>query len=68
MAPYADLVWMETPTAKVDDARDLRDRVRKFNKDVLLAYNLSPSFNWSQYEEEYIKKFSFEIGALGYVW
>jgi len=55
MAPYADLVWMETPTANLVDAKDLRDRVRSFNKDVLLAYNLSPSFNWSQYDEEYIK-------------
>lgn len=68
MAPYADIVWMETPTASVDDAADLIHRVRKFNKNVLLAYNLSPSFNWSQYEEDYIKKFSDEIGKLGYVY
>lgn len=68
MAPYADLVWMETPTALVEDARDFKERVRSFNKDIMLAYNLSPSFNWSQYDEEYIKKFSFEIGDLGYVY
>lgn len=68
MAKYADLCWMETPTASVDVARELRDMVRSFNKDALLAYNLSPSFNWSQYDDEYIKKFSFEIGSLGFVW
>jgi len=55
MAPYADLTWMETPNALVSDAKDLADRVALFDKDYMLAYNLSPSFNWSQYEEEYIR-------------
>lgn len=47
MAPYVDICWMETPTADVNDAKDLIDRVRVWNKDIMLAYNLSPSFNWS---------------------
>jgi len=59
---------METPTADVEDAKDFKDKVRAMNKDIMLAYNLSPSFNWSQYDDEYIKKFSFEIGSLGFVW
>lgn len=41
------MVWMETPTADVNDAKDFRDKVRNFDKDIMLAYNLSPSFNWS---------------------
>jgi len=62
------MCWMETPTADVQDAKDFKEKVRGYNKDLMLAYNLSPSFNWSQYDDEYIRKFSFEIGKLGYVW
>lgn len=41
------MVWMETPTADVADAKEFMERVRSFDEDVMLAYNLSPSFNWS---------------------
>lgn len=44
---YADITWMETPDASVKVAADLAGRVRKFSKDIMLGYNLSPSFNWS---------------------
>lgn len=47
IADYADIVWMETPDASVKVGADLSGRVRKFNKNILLGYNLSPSFNWS---------------------
>ena len=48
---YADIVWMETPDASIKVATDLSSRVRAFDKNVMLGYNLSPSFNWSIYEE-----------------
>jgi isocitrate lyase len=41
------MVWMETPTADVADAKDFMEKVRGYDKDIMLAYNLSPSFNWS---------------------
>ena len=47
-------ILMETPNAEVKDAKELRDRVRTFSEDLMFAYNLSPSFNWSVYDDDYI--------------
>jgi len=45
---------METPDASLECAGELVGKVRKIDNDIMLAYNISPSFNWSQYEEKYI--------------
>ena len=68
-APYADLIWMETATANLDDARRFAEAIHAAYPDQLLAYNLSPSFNWDTtgMSDEEMKKFPEELGKLGYV-
>jgi isocitrate lyase len=46
VAPYCDLLWMETKTANVADAKRFADAIHAVYPDKMLAYNLSPSFNW----------------------
>jgi len=48
-APYADLLWCETSTPDLDDARRFAEGVRNEFPDKLLAYNCSPSFNWARH-------------------
>ena len=45
-APFADLLWMETKTADLHDAKRFADAIHAAFPDKMLAYNLSPSFNW----------------------
>ncbi len=46
VAPYADILWMETKTADLADAREFAAAIHAVFPDKMLAYNLSPSFNW----------------------
>ena len=46
VAPFADLLWMETKTADLADARRFADAIHAVYPKKMLAYNLSPSFNW----------------------
>ena len=68
-APYADLLWMETKTADLHDARRFAEAIHAVYPDKMLAYNLSPSFNWAttgmSYDE--MRRFPDELGKLGYV-
>ena len=58
-APYADLIWMETGTPDLELAKKFADQ--------LLAYNCSPSFNWSSHlEKDEIAKFQNELGKMGF--
>src|SRR5687768_5108915 len=45
-APYADLIWCETSTPDLDEARRFAEAVKAEFPDKMLAYNCSPSFNW----------------------
>jgi isocitrate lyase len=66
-APYADLVWCETKTPDLDEARRFAEAVRKKFPDKLLAYNCSPSFNWKKkLDSATIAKFQRELAAMGY--
>src|ERR1700726_1421315 len=66
-APYADLVWCETNTPDLDEARHFAESVREKFPDKLLAYNCSPSFNWkSKLDDATIARFQRELGAMGY--
>jgi isocitrate lyase len=66
-APYADLVWCETKTPDLDEARRLAEAVRKKFPNKLLAYNCSPSFNWKKkLDSATIAKFQRELAAMGY--
>jgi isocitrate lyase len=68
-APFADLLWMETKTADLDDARRFADAIHAEYPDAMLAYNLSPSFNWDTtgMSDEAMRRFPDELGRLGYV-
>lgn len=68
-APFADLLWMETKTADLEEARQFADAIHEVFPDKMLAYNLSPSFNWDTtgMTDEEMKKFPEEIGKLGFV-
>lgn len=69
VAPFADLLWMETKTADLEDARQFADAIHEVYPNKMLAYNLSPSFNWDTtgMTDEEMKKFPEEIGKLGFV-
>lgn len=66
-APYADLLWCETATPSLDEARRFAETIRKEYPDQLLAYNCSPSFNWKKnLDDKTIAKFQTELSAMGY--
>ena len=66
-APYADLLWCETSTPDLDDARRFAEAVHAEFPGKMLAYNCSPSFNWSKHLDAFtIAKFQRELGAMGY--
>jgi isocitrate lyase len=66
-APYADLLWMETSTPDLAEAREFADAVHAEYPDQLLAYNCSPSFNWRAHlDDTSIAKFQKELAAMGY--
>ncbi|SOD94602.1 isocitrate lyase [Caenispirillum bisanense] len=66
-APYADLLWWETSTPNLDDARRFAEAVHDRYPGKMLAYNCSPSFNWAKnLGEADIARFQREIGAMGY--
>jgi isocitrate lyase len=68
-APFADLLWMETKTANLDDAREFAEAIHSKFPDKMLAYNLSPSFNWDTtgMSDEEMRRFPEELGKLGFV-
>ena len=66
-APFADLVWCETSTPDLDEARRFADGIHSKFPGKRLAYNCSPSFNWSKkLDAATIAKFQRELGAMGY--
>ena len=69
VAPFADLLWMETKTANLADARHFADAIHAEFPAKMLAYNLSPSFNWDTtgMSEEEMRRFPEELGKLGFV-
>jgi isocitrate lyase len=68
-APFADLLWMETKTADLHDARRFAEAIHAIFPDKMLAYNLSPSFNWDTtgMSDEQMARFPEELGKLGFV-
>jgi isocitrate lyase len=66
-APYADLIWCETSTPDLDDARRFAEGILDRHPTKLLAYNCSPSFNWRRHlDDATIARFQKELGAMGY--
>ena len=66
-APYADVLWCETSTPDIGEAREFAEGVHAKFPGKLLAYNCSPSFNWAKkLSEKEIATFQRELAALGY--
>jgi isocitrate lyase len=66
-APYADLIWCETSTPDLGEAREFAAAIHEQFPGKLLAYNCSPSFNWQRHlDEEGIARFQADLGELGY--
>ncbi|MEV7562407.1 isocitrate lyase [Streptomyces sp. NPDC089795] len=66
-APYADLIWVETGTPDLAQAREFAEAIHAQYPDQMLAYNCSPSFNWkAALDDDQIAKFQRELGAMGY--
>ncbi|NJP80750.1 isocitrate lyase, partial [Streptomyces sp. AA8] len=66
-APYADLIWVETGTPDLAQAREFAEALHARFPGKMLAYNCSPSFNWkAALDDDRIAKFQRELGAMGY--
>jgi isocitrate lyase len=66
-APYADILWFETSTPDLGEAREFAHAIHERFPGKLLAYNCSPSFNWRRHlDDEQIAAFQRELGELGY--
>jgi len=66
-APYADLIWCETSTPDLEEARRFAEAVHARYPGKMLAYNCSPSFNWAKkLDADTIARFQKELGAMGY--
>ena len=69
VAPFCDVLWMETKTADLEDARIFAEAIHAKFPHKKLAYNLSPSFNWDTtgMTDEQMKAFPAELGKMGFV-
>jgi isocitrate lyase len=66
-APYADLIWFETSTPDLGEAREFADAIHERFPGKLLAYNCSPSFNWRRHlEDDEIATFQPRLAEMGY--
>jgi isocitrate lyase len=68
-APFADLLWMETSTANLHEAKAFADAIHREFPDKMLAYNLSPSFNWDTtgMSDDEMQRFPEQLAKLGFV-
>jgi isocitrate lyase len=69
-APYADLLWMETKSPILAQAKEFAAGVHAVHPGQWLAYNLSPSFNWDAagLGTREMEAYVWELGKLGFVW
>ena len=66
-APYADLIWCETSTPDLEEAKRFADAIHEKFPGKMLAYNCSPSFNWkANLDDDIIAKYQRELGKMGY--
>ena len=68
-APYSDLIWCETATPNLEEAKKFADAIHDKYPGKILAYNCSPSFNWKKHlSDKEIANFQVKIGNMGYKW
>ena len=66
---FCDLLWCETATPNLEEAKKFADAIHKKYPGKILAYNCSPSFNWKKHlSDEEIANFQTKIGNMGYKW
>ena len=66
-APYVDLIWCETGTPDLDEARVFAKIIHEKYPEKLLAYNCSPSFNWKRkLNDKQIASFQEQLADMGY--
>jgi isocitrate lyase len=66
-APFADVIWFETSTPDLEEARRFAHAIHGRHPRKLLAYNCSPSFNWRKHlSDAEIATFQQELGSMGY--
>jgi isocitrate lyase len=66
-APYADLLWCETSTPDIEEARRFAEGIHEVFPGKPLAYNCSPSFNWTMHlDDAEIARFQAQLGEMGY--
>jgi len=66
-APYADLVWFETATPDLGEAKEFAEAIHEKFPGKLLAYNCSPSFNWRKHlDDDQIASFQDQLNGWGY--
>jgi isocitrate lyase len=69
VAPFADLIWMETASADIAEAREFAEAIHARFPSAMLAYNLSPSFNWDStgMTDDEMREFPRLLGESGFV-
>jgi isocitrate lyase len=66
-APHADLIWFETSTPDLGEAREFAEAIHERFPGKLLAYNCSPSFNWRKHlDDDAIAGFQDQLAEWGY--
>jgi len=66
-APYCDMIWVETGTPDMDEAKQFAEALHKEHPGKMMMYNCSPSFNWKgALDDDQIAKFQRELAAMGY--
>ncbi|OLY78181.1 Isocitrate lyase [Smittium mucronatum] len=67
---YADLIWMETESPILQQAQDFAHAVHAARPHQMLAYNLSPSFNWDAAGLTDLDMLQYvpKLHELGFVW
>ncbi|KIM47564.1 hypothetical protein M413DRAFT_439235 [Hebeloma cylindrosporum] len=68
-APYADLLWLETKSPNLDQAKYFSGKIRQTYPGKWFVYNLSPSFNWSHhgFSDTDLKNFVWDLAKEGFV-
>lgn len=66
-APYVDMIWMETSTPDLGQAREFSQAIREKFPEKMFAYNCSPSFNWkAKLDEKTMLTFREKLGEMGF--
>jgi isocitrate lyase len=66
-APYADILWWETSSPDLGEAREFADEIHRHFPGKLMAYNCSPSFNWrARLDQRTIAHFQDRLAEMGY--